>query len=64
VTPKELAALSKAYHDNKEAIDELVLKQLEDGRAQVSICRDFGMTANQVHQRAKRVGIHYYKTGR
>lgn len=57
----ELAALSKTYLENREAIEEAIKKQLTDGRVQREIARDFGMTMRQINFRASRYGIHYKK---
>lgn len=60
LSEEELMEISRRYHENREAIEALIEKQLREMRPQVLIGRDFGMTANQVHSRAKTRGIFYY----
>jgi hypothetical protein len=61
VTPEEnkLAALSKAYFERKDEIDNAVVAQLRRKRPQVLIARDFGLSSWKVHMMAKAAGIAY-----
>lgn len=58
---EELMRISREYHKHKKEIEALIEYQLQEGRPQVSICNDFGMTVSQVHSRAKARGISYYR---
>lgn len=60
-TPDELAKISKLYYQYREQIEAEILKEILSGKMQASIAKRFGMSAQQIHSRAKKAGINYYQ---
>lgn len=62
MSPEELAALCKAYHENKKEIEKLIAEQLNAGVEQFRIAAKFGLTPTQVYRRAQKIGVRAYKS--
>lgn len=53
---KQLASISKAFHERKEEIEDLIFRLLHEGESQTEVAREFGQAVGTINRKAKRFG--------